>query len=351
MPIKSYGVLKGKAIAGKLEGKNNSKPHYQIHILADGTDHRIAVNVVSDQSPSELLFLLNPDFHHPVLEKIRTIDEGFTPIPSQPGGLALDFIRGSLFDPLEMKALPFNAPGPDNDLAEIFALYVQRAIDRGADVYAFGSKWGPEENKPDQYFGFKPGNGIHDIHLNQGSPPPHKGDNAVWQDGALFIHFPAENKWLAFFLAFQSQFAQTDERGDAIPGSPKFGQAVVPGTGPGGPIGPTQVPATAGVRIVAALVNPAGDDAGRETVTLLNARPDSVALSGWSIANATGAKFKIQGPVLAPGDTVRISLTDLSVPLSNKGGTINLLDPNGLKVHGVAYTKEQVSGQGWTIVF
>lgn len=342
MPIKSYGVLKGKALAGKLAGQNNSKPHFQIHILADGTDHRIAVNVVSDQSPSELLFLLNPDFHHPVLEKIRTLDEGFTPIPSQPGGLALDFIRGSLFDPLEMKALPFNAPGPDNDLAEIFALYVQRAIDRGADVYAFGSKWGPEPGKPDQYFGFEPGNGIHDIHLNQGSPAPHKGDNGVWQDGALFIHFPAEDKWLGFFLAFQSQFAQTDSHGDPVPGSPKFGK----GTG-GGDV----ITATAGVRIVAALVNPAGDDAGHETVTLLNTRPESVPLSGWSISNATGAKFKIQGPVLAPGDTVRISLTDLNVPLSNKGGTISLLDPQGLVVHGVAYTKEQVSGQGWTIVF
>jgi hypothetical protein len=48
---------------------------------------------------------------------------------------------------------------------------------------------------------------------------------------------------------------------------------------------------------------------------------------------------------------VRIGVTDLRVPLSNKGGTINLLDPSGKKVHGVAYTKEQVAGQGWTNVF
>jgi uncharacterized protein YukJ len=351
MPIKSYGVLRGKALEGKLAGKGNSKPHYQIHILAAGTDHRIAVNVVSDQSPSELLFLLAPDFHHPALEKIRTAKEGFTAISSQPGGLALDFIRGSLFDPQAMKALPFNAPGPDNDLHEIFDLYVRRAIDREADVYAFGSKWGPEPGKPDDYFHFKPGNGIHDIHLNQGSPAPHKGDNGLWQDGALFIHFAAEEKWLAFFLAFQSQFAQTDAHGDPIPGSPKFGQAVVPGTPGGEPVDPNAVPATAGVLIVAALVNPAGDDAGHKSVTLLNARPEPVNLSGWKIANSAGAKFNIQGPVLGSGDTVRISLTDLNVPLSNKGGTINLLDPNGLKVHGVAYTKAQVSAQGWTIVF
>ena len=30
MPIKSYGVLRGKAIEGKLAGQGNSKPHYQI---------------------------------------------------------------------------------------------------------------------------------------------------------------------------------------------------------------------------------------------------------------------------------------------------------------------------------
>ena len=353
MPIPRYGVLRGKALEGRLQGQGGKKPHYQIHIRAAGVDHRIAVNVVSDQSPSELLFLLNPDFAHPVLAGVAAMPEGFTPVPSRPGGAAIDFIRSSLFRPEDMKALPFDAPGPDNDLAEIFGLYVNRAIARGADVFAFGSKWGPEPGKPDAYFGFEPGNGIHDIHMNQGSPPPHAQDNGTWQDGALFIHFPAEDTWLAFFLAFQSQFAHTDERGDAIPGSPLFGQAMVPGMTPAGvpPVAPAQIPAAAGVRIVAALVNPAGDDAGRETVTLLNARPDPVDLAGWSIANGAGASFALTGPVVASGDTARIAVSDPMVPLSNQGGTINLLDPDGMKVDGVSYTKAQVSAQGWTVSF
>jgi len=349
MPIPSYGVLRGKAIDAKLAGAGRNKPHYQIHILAEGVHHRIAVNVVSDQSPSELLFLLDPQFSHPVLTSLGALAEGFTPVPSQPGGAALDFIRSSLFQPKDMKALPFDAPGPDNDLAEIFGLYVKRAIDRGADVFAFGSKWGPEAGKPDGYFDFEPGNGIHDIHMNQGSPAPHSGDNGPWQDGALFLHFPAEDQWLAFFLAFQSQSAQTDADGNAVPGSPKFGQPVVPGTDPG-PVDPTTTPATAGVRIIAALVNPPGDDPGLETVTLLNARPDPVPLSGWSIAPGTGGTFDIAESVLAPGETVRISL-DRTVALSNRGGTINLLDPDGLKVHGVAYVRDQASAEGWTITF
>lgn len=353
MPVPSYGVLKGRATEGKLAGGGGKKPHYQIHVVAGGVDHRIAVNVVSDQSPSELLFLLRPGFRHPVLDGMPALQEGFTSLPSQPGGLALDFIRGNLFEPHDMKALPFNAPGPDNDLAEIFELYVRRAVERQADVYAFGSRWGPEPGKPDDYFGFEPGNGIHDIHLNQGSPEPHASDNGVWQDGALFIHFPAEEEWLGFFLAFQSQFAQTDDRGNPVPGSPKFGQPVVPGQpGPGGPPDPGQVPGTAGVRIVAALVNPAGDDAGHETVTLLNARPEPVDLARWTLDNGVGASCPVDAAdVLRPGDTLRVPVTGQGMALSNRGGTINLLDPDGRKVHGVVYTKDQVEAQGWTIVF
>jgi uncharacterized protein YukJ len=39
----------------------------------------------------------------------------------------------------------------------------------GSVIYAFGAKWGPEKGKPDKYFKFVPGNGIHDIHMNQGN--------------------------------------------------------------------------------------------------------------------------------------------------------------------------------------
>lgn len=342
MTIPNYGVLKGKALEGKLAGKGGKKPHFQIHIRAAAVDHRIAVNVVSDQHPSELRFLLVPDFAHPLLDSLPPLPEGFTPVPSRPGGLALDFIRGALFQPTDMKVLPYDAPGTGNDLNEVFGLYVQRAIDRGADVYAYGSKWGPEENKRDDYFGFLPGNGIHDIHLNQGSPPPHKEDNGVWQDGALFVNFPADNSWLAFFLAFQSQFAHTDDvRGDPIPGSNLFGTPE--GTAAPLPVSP--------VRIVAALVNPIGDDPGLETVTLLNTGAEPADLSGWTIANGAGGRLVLDGPVLGPGDAARIPLAAQAVALSNRGGTIILLDPAGLKAHGVAYTRDEVRDQGATIVF
>ena len=37
--------------------------------------------------------------------------------------------------------------------------------------------------------------------------------------------------------------------------------------------------------------------------------------------------------------------------LGNKGGMITLVDQDGLKVDGVAYTKDAASAEGWTVVF
>jgi uncharacterized protein YukJ len=63
----------------------------------------------------------------------------------------------------------------------------------------------------DHGFGFAPSRGMHNIHMNQGSPEERfRGDNGVGQDGALLIAFP-QGRWAALFLKFQSQAWQTDD--------------------------------------------------------------------------------------------------------------------------------------------
>jgi uncharacterized protein YukJ len=99
MPLESYGVLKGSVVDARREDDPNT-PHYQVHVRADGTSHRVAVNVKSLVSPSELLFLVDDRFRHPVVDGLPELPQGFTGLPSKPGGLALDFIRGNLFDTL-----------------------------------------------------------------------------------------------------------------------------------------------------------------------------------------------------------------------------------------------------------
>ncbi len=330
MPLHEYGVLKGRPINKRL-GAGQS-PHYQVHIIDDTTDYRIAVNVKSKLSPSELLFIVDEHFKHTITQDLQGFEPGFTSITSEPAGVALDFIRGNLFDPGKMVPLSHDIPGPDNDLNEKINHFVERAInDSDAMIYAFGERWGPEQHKKDKYFGFKPGNGIHDIHMNQGNVGRFVSDDGVWQDGGLLFHFPEQDQWVGVFLAFQSQAWHTDDR----TGHKISGELIPDGS----------------LRIVAAKVNPIGEEPGNETVILINTTPDTIDLNGWNIADKNKKKESLTGPVLGAGETKTITLSGKGAQLSNKGGIITLLDQNGIKIDGVSYTKAQVKKQGWTLVF
>ncbi len=198
MPLKNYSVLKGRPINNRLA--TGSSPHYQVLVSADGTLHRIAINVRS-QDGSEVQFLVRSRFEHPITDLLADLPEEVRRVPSEPGGVALDFIRSNLMQPWELQPLPLSAAGPDNDLNEKIDAYVQRAMsDEDAMIYAFGAAWGPEP-QADRYFGFKPGSGIHDIHFNQGNPPgKYAADNGPWQDGGLIFQFPRQNQWVGVFL-------------------------------------------------------------------------------------------------------------------------------------------------------
>jgi hypothetical protein len=52
----------------------------------------------------------------------------------------------------------------------------------------------------------------------------------------------------------------------------------------------------------------------------------------------------------AAGEAIRVPLGS-PVALGNGGGLITLLDPDRLKVDGVAYTKAQAEREGWSLVF
>jgi uncharacterized protein YukJ len=339
MPLAHYGVLVGRVVDSRREDEASS-PHFQVRVRAGNADYRIAVNVKSQTSPSELLFLVAEDFRHVVTDRLRALGEGFTSVAKQPGGLALDFIRANLFDRLEMRPLPPNLPGPDNDLSDRLAHFIDRArSESDATIFAFGERWGPETGQADKIFGFRPGNGIHDIHMNQGNVGKFVKDDGVWQDGGLILHFPSTDQWVGIFLAFQSQAWHTDDRTGH--------RLEEPGPGPGPEPSPTEPDFR--VRIVGALVNPIGPAPERETVTLLNATPQAIDLAGWQLADQQKHKQTLAGSIGA-GETRQIVLTP-PVVLGNKGGIVTLLDDRGLKVHGVSYTKADADREGWTVAF
>lgn len=330
MPLKSYAVLKCRPLES-LAGSNQS-PHYQMHVIDENEVHyRIAVNIRSQTTPPDLLYYSNDNFQHPITIKMTALNWGLTLLPSEPNSVALDFIRGNLFDYREMQILPADIPGADNDLNEKIDKYVQWAnAMNDAEIYAFGAIWGPDDT-PDKYFHFEPGRGIHDIHMNQGNSGAWAADNGPWQDGGLFFHFPAIDKWIALFLAFQSQTFHTED----ITGQQIHFNDVLPKE-------------EYAVRIVAALVNTG--NMVRETVTIVNTANHKIDINNWSIADCQNAKRFLYG-LIRPGEFLTIPLIGKTINLSCDGGIITLLNQHGIKVDGVSYTKNDCRKAGSTIVF
>lgn len=336
MPI-DYGVLKCRAIDRRLGTKEN--PHFQIHGIAGQKNFRIAINVKSKMSPSELLYYTTEDFRHEVTLSLPELPFGFSPLKREADGMALDYIRSNLFDPADLVPLAFDIPGKDNDLNEKIDYFIKRAItSEDGIIYAFGEVWGPHDNE-DKIFGFHPDQGVHNIHMNQGNAERFRQDDGVYQDGALLIHYPLENKWTAVFLAFQSQSWHTDD---------STGHAIETDQ-------PREEPETldGSVFIVGAVVKPAqGNVSAEESVTLLNVTDKPIDLSGCWIANKAKRKFKLEHTIL-PGQYLTIPIPQSvggSEFFRNKGDIITLLDANRLKIHGVSYTSRQVKA-GWTIKF
>lgn len=219
--MKNYRVLKGKA--KQFLRDSDSDPHSELLIEAAGTKYRVAINVRSSRGPTEqrlVEYLILDDLKSEVVDRARALPVGLSDLADGvDDGAAIDYIRSNLFRAEQLKPLPHEKTGPDNDLFEKVEALLGRAIDDpSAVVYAFGESWGPELNKPDQYFHFEPGNGIHDIHMNQGNA---SDQNAVFHDGALFVEFPQSHTTAGLFIKFQNQSWHTnDVTGDPLPGTP-----------------------------------------------------------------------------------------------------------------------------------
>lgn len=329
MALSEYGVFVGTVIdnldSSEAKQRNpGGSPHYEILVQNGNVKYRLAVNVKSDQKPSDLQFYLDDNYQHPILQEFKTLNDGFTKLKSKANTAALDFIRGNLFDMRDLRIVPAVDSSSQNDLNDIFDVHIEQAMNTtGALIYAFGSRWGPEPHTPDDYFDFLPGNGIHDIHMNQGSKGRHAHDNGIYQDGGLFIYYPDEDRWVAMFLKFQSQFIDT---GDILQED-------------------------AAVKIIAALVNPKGDDVTKETVYLLNTTDHDIDISNWKIADKQKKEEVISNTILTAGNLVQIHLSGKGAQLSNDGGIITLVSSRGVKIDGVSYTKKQTEKKGYVIPF
>ena len=219
MSIANYSVLVGDPVSGKVV--TGSSTHYQITMQAKGGPFTVAVNIQSVDG-SEVLYAIEEGFTPPDEAGLLALPTGMTSLKSEPGGLALDYVRSNVNgQPMitreQMTLLPqLRSKGSEEErmMNRVRASALQNAVvtllnmtiaDKDGTIYAYGSAYA-DSGKVD---------GIHDIHMNQGNPVSNHGaDNGVWQDGALLIHLPAKGTWTAVFIAFQTESWDTDSAGN-----------------------------------------------------------------------------------------------------------------------------------------
>lgn len=230
MPLQRMAILRGRPIQSLQAGEPS--PHYQVLVNACGVNFRAAINARSfDGSEVEYLRkdITGTSFVAQLKKSIRF--DGcfaFEGLAGDNNGdktkFALDYIRSGLIAAGDgFQKVPYSKTGVGNDLNEYFEEFFQPLKTYGAArVYVIGQVWGPD-TAADDYFGFLPGAGIHDIHMNQGNPEngDHGDDNGTYQDGALIVQLPRRvlngvvvqpEKWEAIFIKFATQSMSTDDQ-------------------------------------------------------------------------------------------------------------------------------------------
>ncbi|WP_158789450.1 YukJ family protein [Granulicella sp. L46] len=211
MPITNYSVLRGLPTAGKVV--SGTSTHYQITMEATGGPFTVAVNIESTDG-SEVLYAIVDDFRPPDRAGLLALNSGMHALPSNPAGLALDFVREQvngtpMITLAQMTLLPESERIGDHATPlenAVDTLLNQTIADKGT-IFAFGSAFA-DSGQVD---------GIHDIHMNQGNPLGTFGnDNGIWQDGAIFIYLPSTGTWTAVFIAFQTESWNTDSSGNPL---------------------------------------------------------------------------------------------------------------------------------------
>lgn len=349
MVIKDYGVWVAYPISFFAEtDPKDPTPHLQLRFdenkNASEGSIRAAVNIKSStKEESRLVYWFYRNFQHPITEDLAALRPGFHPRSKDVPGL--DYIRGNILNIKDGAILKHNVPGEKNDIIDFISPVLTQAINEKATIYIYGEPFSRGEQ------------GIHNVHMNQGNEGRFKQFNGVYQDGGILLQFP-DGHWEAIFLAFGVQKVHTDDETghpigdedfvDVLEGPPRPFPDATPTDPP--PKKPIQVEELVFIR--AALLNPVGPDqepTGRgETVYLHNRSLHAIDVTRYSIVNRAGKQQNLVGFVDA-ASSKGFAVPD--APLSNRGGTITLLNSNGLKVDGVSYTKEQAQREGDLLYF
>ncbi len=85
------------------------------------------------------------------------------------------------------------------------------------------------------------------------------------------------------------------------------------------------------------LPNPSGKDMDGEWIKLFNDNSSQVVLSGWTIGDASGKVFKLDGQTIPPSGDLKLTYGETRISLNNDADSIYLSDASGNEVDKLSY--------------
>jgi len=220
MPL-PYGFVKAKMTSlprltskpvhnGGQESELQFHLHFSLNVNGESWD--TAVNVGTDNAADLLKYKIAEGFKNPIEATLRS-SRSVNDLTGKAALPALDYLRSNILEgtgPWLVSDVLDGGAG-QQPAAKLNAL-LSKAFQDQNDVYVFGRF-------------YSEGNGIHDVHMNQGSRGRYihrPGDDAndhndIWQDGALMLDF-GDGGWVAYFSAFTQQTVPSGDLGNPVPG-------------------------------------------------------------------------------------------------------------------------------------
>jgi uncharacterized protein YukJ len=214
----TYGFLKCKVVSDPQLKSSRHKAEIQYHLhatlkitLPDGStvDWDSAINVGTNDSDDILNYKLIYDFQHPVGTTLKAAVSGFSDLTGTAEFPALDFLRSNVLSGTgPWRATDVMDGSLEAEPIPSLLRLLRSAQANNYDVYVFGRK-------------YTDGDGIHDVHMNQGSSggylnngaDDHNDHNDVWQDGGIVVDVGTD-LMAAYFTAFTQQMVPTDNLGN-----------------------------------------------------------------------------------------------------------------------------------------
>lgn len=239
MPLDKYGVLIAQKTNYFRDAPDNFGKFYHGNLIAsaNGVSYHCAIDVDSKALPNGVWWRV-VELGAGDLGAVQALGDGWHLLPSQQASGAIDYIRSPfMWITLRIPYLidrpfrippwiwrthvrAFSKPRVTRSWNRVIRLEqssfwrkgtsldavqeLESVLAQGEKVYVYG-----------QFF--NSGNGVHDIHQNQGDPltSPWAATNGIWQDGATVVR-RANGTYVGFFNKFSTQSFHTDDLGHPI---------------------------------------------------------------------------------------------------------------------------------------